>query len=344
MGLKKVAYILIAFILIIFCSYLLQNKKTGTNNDTFSEYALEEHWLKLSENISLGNPTGLGIDTNQNIVLFHRANREWPLLGTIPKEKIKENTILIIDYQSGNIINSWGSDLFTMPHGLTVDLKNNIWVTDVGLHQVFKFNHDGKLLMVIGEAGVSGNDATHFDKPTDVAICKDGSFYISDGYGNSRIIKFSAEGKYILEWGKKGSDIGEFNIPHGICLDQDENILVADRENDRIQKFNKAGKFLKAYINKNFGAVHSIITNQHDRSIICIDDLSFLKIKHRGSDIIIMDSTGKIKNRFGRSGSIIQSTCWFHDLVMDKQGSIYVGDILQNRVLKFRREGIKSRF
>jgi peptidylamidoglycolate lyase len=337
MKLKKVAYILFVFILIIISSYLLQNKKIETGNNKSTQYVLEENWLKLPKSIDLGNPTGLGIDTNQNIILFHRASREWPLIGNIPKEKIKENTILMIDSKSGNIIKSWGNNLFTMPHGLTVDHQNNIWVTDVGLHQVLKFSHEGKLLMTIGEAGVSGKDTSHFDKPTDVTICKDGSFYISDGYGNSRIMKFSAEGKFIFEWGKKGNGIGEFNIPHGICLDQDENLLVADRENDRIQKFNKNGEFLKSYSDKNFGNIYSVIINQRNHSIVSIDDLRFLKIKHRGSDIIIMDTTGKIENRFGRSGSVIESTSWYHDLAIDKEESIYVGDILQNRVLKFKR-------
>jgi peptidylamidoglycolate lyase len=145
--------------------------------------------------------------------------------------------------KAGRIINSWGENLFIMPHGLKVDKQNNVWVTDVGLHQVFKFTHEGKLLLKIGEAKVPGKDATHFDMPTDIAIEDDGSFYVSDGYGNSRVVKFSATGQYLFEWGTKGDKESEFDIPHGITLDKNGNVYVADRENSRIQVFDSSGKF-----------------------------------------------------------------------------------------------------
>jgi peptidylamidoglycolate lyase len=156
----------------------------------------------MSEGFKLGNPTGIGIDTNENIVVFHRAERVWPVFGSMPDIPIQGKTVLIINKDNGKLINSWGDNLFVMPHGLKVDNQNNVWLTDVGLHQVFKFNHKGKLLMKIGEAKVPGNDSLHFNKPTDIAIAKDGSFYVSDGYGNSRVVKFSATGKYLLEWGQ----------------------------------------------------------------------------------------------------------------------------------------------
>ena len=155
--------------------------------------------------------------------------------------------MLEIENESGKIVNSWGANLFIMPHGLNVDKENNVWVTDVGLQQIFKFRHDGKLLMTLGVAKVAGNDSLHFNYPTDVAVTDDGSFYVSDGYRNSRVIKFSKFGKYLFEWGKKGNKEGEFNIPHGIDLDEKGNVYVADRENKRIQKFDSNGKFLKEW-------------------------------------------------------------------------------------------------
>ncbi len=106
----------------------------------------------------------------------------------MPGTFIKEKTILQVDRGSGQLLNSWGADLFIMPHGLTVDNNNNVWVTDVGLHQVFKFTHEGKLLLKLGEANVPGNDKTHFNRPTDVAVAADGSFYVSDGYRNGTMI------------------------------------------------------------------------------------------------------------------------------------------------------------
>ena len=213
--------------------------------DNNIQYKLEPNWPQLPANYVLGNPTGIGIDSHQNIIVFHRAERKWPVIGAMPVELIPSKTIIILDRQTGKIINSWGDNLFIMPHGLTVDNNDNIWVTDVGLQQVFKFDHDGKLLMKLGEEKVAGNDAAHFDMPTDIAVAKDGSFYVSDGYGNSRIVKFSATGKYISHWGSKGNKEGQFNIPHAVCLDDKGNVYVADRENKRVEVFDPAGKFLK---------------------------------------------------------------------------------------------------
>jgi peptidylamidoglycolate lyase len=177
-------------------------------------YELVKDWPKLPEGFILGSPTGLGVDSDNNILVFHRASRAW--VNPVPETRIMENTILTLDKNTGEILKSWGTDLFIMPHGLEVDEKDNIWVTDVALHQVFKFSSSGKLLLTLGEANISGNDATHFNLPTDIAVASDGSFYVSDGYGNSRVVKFAKDGTYLFEWGKPGKGNGEFKIPHSI--------------------------------------------------------------------------------------------------------------------------------
>jgi len=334
---KKLFYFIAIFIVALFCSYIFQQRKIGKGYSTSVKYELVKDWLKLTDSMLLGNPTGIGIDTSQNIFIFHRGRREWNFITPLPGSLIEEKTILMVDKESGKIINSWGANLFIMPHGLTVDNDNNVWVTDVGLHQVFKFNHDGQLLMKIGEAKVPGNDSKHFNKPTDVAIAKNGSFYVSDGYGNSRIIKFSANGKYLFEWGKKGNKQGEFNIPHGIDIDNDGNIFVADRENYRMQVFDSSGKFIKQLVDENYGNICAITIDKKSRQVFTVDDLSFLKMKHRGSDFIIIDSADKIQTRQGRSGSYNGTTCWYHDIAIDKEQNVYVCDILGNRVQKFRK-------
>jgi peptidylamidoglycolate lyase len=335
--LKKTIYFIFILSALFTSAYFLQPLKKGKGLDTTTRYELLSNWPQLPKDLKLGNPTGIDIDSNQNIILFHRADRKWPLLGTMPSSPIKSKTILIINKESGNLINGWGDSLFIMPHGLTVDHENSIWVTDVGLHQIFKFNHDGKLLLKLGEAKVSGNDSGHFDQPTDVAIAKDGSFYVSDGYGNNRILKFSAEGKYLLEWGKKGNKQGEFNLPHGISLDDKGNVYVADRENNRIQIFDSNGKFLKQIHDKSFSAMCSIAFDKTQNKLYAVDDLSFLKLKHRGSDVFVFDTLGQVQTRFGRSGSYKGTTSWYHDLTIDKEGNIYVGDILGNTIQKFKK-------
>ncbi|MES2882564.1 MAG: 6-bladed beta-propeller, partial [Bacteroidota bacterium] len=141
----------------------------------------------------------------------------------------------------------------------------------VGLHQVFKFNSEGQLLMKLGVAKQSGNDSLHFNLPTDVAVANDGSFYVSDGYGNSRVMKFSAAGKYLFEWGTHGTKAGEFDIPHGITLNNKSNVFVADRENNRIQVFDSTGIFLKEIKNNESVSQLPSVTIDHLQNLFAID-------------------------------------------------------------------------
>jgi DNA-binding beta-propeller fold protein YncE len=300
-----------------------------------ARYELVKDWPQLPTGFLLGNPSGIGVDHNQNIFVFHRAYRKWIL--PCPKDSfITSPTILMLDRNSGKILNSWGANLFIMPHGLKVDKDDNIWVTDVWLHQVFKFSHDGTLLMKLGKAHVSGNDSTHFNLPTDVAISPDGSFYVSDGYGNSRVVKFSATGKYLFEWGKKGNKPGEFVIPHSINLDVKGNVYVADRENSRIQVFNPEGIFLKEWDNEKSGKLYALAFDKTKTNLFAVDYLMNDTIP-KGSDIFLFDTATIKISQFGRSGSYNGPICRYHDLVLDDEGSIYVGDILGNRIQKFRK-------
>ena len=178
-----------------------------------------------------------------HLFVFHRAGRLWTT--PFPETTISQNTVHELDNKSGKIINSWGANYFIMPHGLMDDKLGNIWLTDVALQQVFKFSHDGKLLMKLGVAKVPGNDSSHFNLPTDVAMADDGTFYVSDGYGNSRVVKFSSTGKYIKAWGTYGKKPGQVIIPHGIAIDKNNTIYVTDRQNNRVQLFDTSGNFIK---------------------------------------------------------------------------------------------------
>jgi len=322
---------LIAIVFLCSCNCLIKP-------DNNIRYKLEQNWPQLPADYVLGNPTGIGIDSHQNIIVFQRAERQWPIIGAMPVTLIPSKTVIVLDRKTGNIINSWGDNLFIMPHGLTVDKDDNIWVTDVGLQQVFKFDYDGKLLMKLGEERIAGNDAAHFNMPTDVAVANDGSFYVSDGYGNSRIVKFSANGKYISQWGSRGNKEEQFNIPHAVCLDDKGNVYVADRENKRIEVFDSNGKFLKQLTNKNFGRICSITYDSIDKDVFAVDDkTSFFNLRHNGSDIIILDSAGNIITNFGRTGLYDGPKCWYHDIAVDNEQNIYVEDILGNHLQKFKK-------
>jgi peptidylamidoglycolate lyase len=326
------------WILILIFSFYLGQAQVKNGLSSLPAYELVSDWPNLPAGYVLSQPGGIGIDTNQNIFIFHRPGRKWKLLeDEFPDSLISSNTILMLDRQTGKILENWGANLFIMPHGLTVDRDNNVWVTDVGLHQVFKFSHESKLLMKLGEAKIPGNDSMHFNRPTDVAVSDDGSFYVSDGYRNSRVIKFSKSGKYLFEWGKKGDRPGEFNIPHAIDLDNNGNIYVADRENNRIQEFDKDGKFLREWKDKSFAKIYSIAIDKTNQHLFAVDYLIIMDTLIKGSNIIGFDSGQHVIFQMGRAGSYKGPVCRYHDLAMDNQGNIYVGDILGNRVQKFRR-------
>ena len=140
-------------------------------------YQVVHDWPQLPDGFVLGEVAGVGVDSHNHVFVFHRGSRP----------------ILCLDGASGKIVASWGDGMFGSAHGLDVDPQDNVWVTDTVHHQIMKFSHDGELLMTLGAKGVPGLDGNHFNKPTDIVVTSNGEFYVSDGYGNSRVAKFSAE-------------------------------------------------------------------------------------------------------------------------------------------------------
>ena len=191
--------------------------------------------------------------------------------------------------------------------------------------------------MKIGITRETGSDSLRFNRPTDVAVAEDGSFYVSDGYLNSRIVKFSPDGKYLFEWGTKGNKPGQFNIPHSIDLDKNGNVYVADRQNDRIQVFDANGKFLKEFTDKKFENLYAVTVDKTTQHMFAIDYLVVMKYFIKGSNIMEYDEKGNLVTRFGRASSPDAPLTRFHDIAVDNEGSIYVCDILGNKIQKYRR-------
>ena len=129
-------------------------------------------------------------------------------------------------------------------HSIRVDPQGNIWLVDATAHVIYKTNPDGKEIMRLGTKGTSGASQTTFNLPTDVAFAANGDLYVTDGYGGARVVKFSRDGKYLLEWGKRGTGPGEFGLPHNVVVDEQGQVYVTDRDNQRIQVFDPNGKFL----------------------------------------------------------------------------------------------------
>ncbi len=129
-------------------------------------------------------------------------------------------------------------------HSVRVDPQGNIWIVDATAHVVYKMSAEGKEIMRLGTKGTSGASRTTFNLPTDIAFASNGDLYVTDGYGGARVVKFSRDGKYLLEWGKRGTGPGEFGLPHNVVVDPQDRVYVTDRDNQRIQIFDANGKFL----------------------------------------------------------------------------------------------------
>lgn len=299
-----------------------------------SGYEVVRDWPALPEGKSLGLCAGVGIDSHDNVLVFHRNGRAWS--NPFPAEPIAEPTVSLIDGRTGKLLAAWGSGEFIMPHGLTVDHENNIWLTDVGRQQVFKYSHDGRLLLTLGERGKPGADKEHFNYPTDVAVLPDGSFYVSDGYRNTRVVKFSADGRYEFEWGTKGAGPGQFNLPHGIAVDRGGRIFVCDRSNARLQVFDPRGSFIAEWKGPEIGRPYGVSIAVNGR-IFVIDGGDQLKGKLDRSKAVELNADGTVVTTFGSFGAGPGQFQLGHDIAVAHDGSVYVAEGKGQRVQKFIR-------
>ncbi len=294
-------------------------------------YQVVHGWPQLPPGEMLGQATGVGVDSHGNVLVFHRAGREWT--EPFPAEPIARPTVWVFD-KTGRFLRSWGAGTFVMPHGLTVDHGDNVWLSDVGLHQVFKFSPDGRLLLTLGEARAAGADASHFNLPTDVAVLKDGSFLVSDGYANTRVVKFAADGTFLMAWGTAGAGSGQFNLPHGIASDASGRVLVADRSNARVQVFDGDGHFLAEWQGPDLGRPYAIAVASDGRTFIADGGDQPSEPPDR-SGVAVVDREGRLLTRFGRFGNYDGQLRLAHDIAVGSDGAVYVVDAWGQRVQKF---------
>ncbi|MCL5099011.1 MAG: peptidyl-alpha-hydroxyglycine alpha-amidating lyase family protein [Candidatus Omnitrophica bacterium] len=189
----------------------------------------EEPYDTMPKGWKLGRVSAVAVCPKGEVYVFQRGKQADP--------------IIVFDRQ-GKYLRSWGKGEFGNPHGLRIDPNGNVWITDNGDHQVMQFTGDGRLLLALGKKKQPGADSETFYRPTDIAFAPSGDFYVSDGYGNARVAKFSREGKYLMDWGSHGTGPGQFDTPHSIAVDSRGTVFVSDRENNRIQIFDAGGQFL----------------------------------------------------------------------------------------------------
>jgi DNA-binding beta-propeller fold protein YncE len=198
----------------------------------------------------------------KSIWVFERCGGESCAASTLPP-------ILHFD-ASGKLLAGFGAGMFVFPHGITVDHDGNVWVADADGkngkgQQVVKFSPTGKVLLTLGHAGMAGDAPGYFNRPSGVAIARNGDIFVADGHGgdsNARVVKYSKSGKFLMAWGKKGSGPGEFDTPHAIAVDSHERVYVADRSNNRIQVFDADGKFIADW--RQFGRPSGVYVDAND--------------------------------------------------------------------------------
>ena len=233
--------------------------------------------------------------------------------------------------REGKLLTSWDNvdNMFVRPHSVTIspyDKDKNVWLIDDMGHQLVKFTHDGKkILMTLGVKGVPGNDKTHFNRPTDIAFLPNGDFFVTDGYVNTRVVKFSSDGKYLFEWGKPGKGPGEFNLVHSIAIDAKGRIYIADRSNSRIQVFDPNGKYLDEW--DDIRSPYHIYMSR-DQYLWVSDGVSQKFLKY--------DLTGKLLYSWGTFGPFPGGLWGVHQFSIDNEGNLYTAEVFNGRVQKFR--------
>lgn len=223
-------------------------------------------------NTKIGQVGGLDTDSEGNLIVFHRGSRRWSFdsffndnFNTFRYGAIKENVLSLINTETMKETDSWGSDRFYMPHGLSIDFDDNVWLTDVGLHQVFKydFKRSEEPLLTLGVRFEKGNDETHFCKPTSVAVAQmNEDVFIADGYCNRRVVQFDREGNYVKEFMDR--DVPMFVVHSVVLLEEEGMVCAASRQDGRIVCFDiESGdrRFVitDADMNTVYGIVHDPI-------------------------------------------------------------------------------------
>lgn len=297
-----------------------------------ADYRVVHDWPVLPDNTIFEEVSSVAVDSLGNVLALQRGGRKWPDSDVLDQTPIVLPTVFVFDGRTGKPLGWWGKERFALPHSLTVDHQDNVWVTDVALHQVFKFSHDGQLLLTLGERGVAGHDSSHFNRPTDVAVASDGSFYVSDGYENSRVVKFARDGKFMLTWGTKGKGPGQFDLPHGIALDAGGRVFVVDRQNARVQVFDGNGRHVPWN--------SPPLVNPQDIAIgadgtVFVTDIGDDRLPADRSGIYVTRPDGSLAGRIGRYGNYDGQFLVAHGVAVGKGGEVYVADFTGRRVQKF---------
>ncbi|KPK90947.1 MAG: hypothetical protein AMJ94_08125 [Deltaproteobacteria bacterium SM23_61] len=289
--------------------------RIGAGKFTYEAYP---DWARLPRGWRFLEVVDVAADSQDRVYVFSRG----------------EHPLMIFD-REGSFLTSWGEGQFKRPHGITLGPKDTLFLADDGGHAIYQFTLEGKLLMTIGTPGKAAEfmSGQPFNQPTKVARDpKTGELFISDGYGNARVHKYTADGKYLSSWGGPGMGPGEFNLPHSVVLDKEGRLFVADRENLRIQIFNREGKFLAMWNNIHRPCGLHIAGDGDQR--VYVGELAPAypfnqNYPNIGARISIYDLQGNLLARLGdiQAGEGPHQFLAPHGLTVDSRGDIYVGEV-----------------
>jgi DNA-binding beta-propeller fold protein YncE len=280
-------------------------------------YVLVDNWARLPEGWAFVDVCGIAVDESNNVYVLSRGN----------------HAVMVFN-RDGNLIRSWGDGLFKRAHGCCVARNGRVWCTDDGDHFVAEFESDGNLVAVLGQKGTASDTGYKqtrdlweslatisragppFNRPTGVALDEKGDVYVTDGYGNSRVHRFSRSGELIKSWGTPGGKLGQFRLPHDIAIDGSGRLYVADRENHRIQVFDRDGRPV------------GLLDNVIRPTGICIDQHGDIYVCELARRISIFDSSGHLLTRWGNPpGAGNELLHAPHTIAVDAEGSIYIGEV-----------------
>ena len=279
-----------------------------------------EAWEQLPADVVLGDVAGIAVDSKDRVYLFNRG----------------EHPVVVLD-RSGRFLTSWGHGVFSNAHGASIGPDDSLYLTDNGDHTVRKFTPDGKLLLQIGVPNQPAPFMSNapFCRCTHTALSPSGDIYVSDGYWNACVHKFSPDGKLIKTWGKPGTFPGEFNLPHNICCDAVGQVYVADRENHRIQLFDGDGNYLRQ-INNLHRPCGLAITAGPSPYLLVGELGPYMAVNHDtpnlGPRVLVLDNNGALINRLGQDkpGTSPGAFVAPHSVALDSRGDLYVGEVIAN--------------